>query len=80
MERWQEFMLRSVPAWEIEEVWLPKYREEDRPASLMKHVDWLRNSGFETVDVVWKYYNFAVYGHGKPRHNQMLKGTLNLPR
>lgn len=65
MEHWREFMLRSVPAWEIEEVWLPKYREEDRPVSLMKHVDWLRNSGFETVDVVWKYYNFAVYGAWK---------------
>jgi len=29
---------------------------------LMNHINWLRDIGFNDVDVVWKYYNYAVYG------------------
>ena len=61
MERWKTFMCRGVSRDEVENKWIPKYYEEDRPASLVEHFDMLRKSGFGTVDVVWKYYNFAVY-------------------
>ncbi len=35
----------------------------DRPATLEDNLKWLKDSGFEDVDVYYKYYNFAiVYG------------------
>ena len=42
--------------------WLPKYYDEDRPAKLTDHLAWLAKVGFADVDVVWKVYNYAVYG------------------
>jgi tRNA (cmo5U34)-methyltransferase len=62
MDRWKAFMRKSVPADEIENKWIPKYHEEDRPARLTEQLGWLEEIGFTGVDVVWKYYNFAVYG------------------
>ncbi|HEX2953847.1 MAG TPA: class I SAM-dependent methyltransferase [Bacillota bacterium] len=62
MEKWKAFLRKKVPNGEIEEVWMPKYYEEDRPASMTKHLDWLQKAGFKDVDVIFKYYNFAVYG------------------
>lgn len=65
MKKWKAFMKKSVSEEEIENKWLPKYREEDRPARLMDHLNWLNEVGFAEVDVVWKYYNFSVYGGKK---------------
>jgi tRNA (cmo5U34)-methyltransferase len=62
LSKWKEFMSRSVPLVEIENKWMIKYKEEDRPTSLMNHIKWLEEIGFKNVDVVWKYYNYAVYG------------------
>ncbi len=62
MEKWKSFMKKHVSEEEIENRWLPQYREEDRPAKLMDQMTWLSDIGFTQVDVVWKYYNFAVYG------------------
>lgn len=58
-------MNRYVSVDEIENKWMVNYKTEDRPTSLMNHVNWLRDVGFDDVDVVWKYYNFAVYGGRK---------------
>ena len=64
MEKWKQFMLKHVSEDEIENKWLQKYLEEDRPARLMDHISWLSEVGFSEIDIVWKYYNFAVYcGH-----------------
>ncbi len=62
LEKWKEFMRRSVSEQEIDEVWLRRYREEDHPVRLSSHLGWLKDAGFRDVDVIWKYYNFAVYG------------------
>lgn len=61
MNRWIEFMSRSVPKDEIFNNWIPKYKAEDRPAKLMDQLKWLKDIGFKYVDVIWKYYNFSVY-------------------
>jgi tRNA (cmo5U34)-methyltransferase len=66
MEAWKRFQRLRVSDDEIEGKWLPKYRAEDRPAKLTDQLDWLRGQGFQDVDVIWKYYNFAVYGGRKP--------------
>ncbi len=67
MEHWQEFMQRQISAEEVENVWLRKYAQEDRPAPLVEQLTWLSEIGYRDVDVLWKYYNFAVYGGVKPR-------------
>lgn len=66
MEKWKSFMKQYVSEEEIDNKWLPKYREEDRPAKLMDQITWLVELGFVNTDVIWKYYNFAVYGGHKP--------------
>ncbi len=65
MEKWQECMLLDVSQKELKQKWIPKYYDEDHPSKLMNQLDWLRNIGFSDVDVIWKYFNFAVYGGWK---------------
>jgi tRNA (cmo5U34)-methyltransferase len=62
MDEWRRFMGRRISADEIESKWIPKYQEEDRPAKLIDQLQWMEKIGFAEVDVLWKYYNFAVYG------------------
>jgi tRNA (cmo5U34)-methyltransferase len=59
---WKAFMQKGVSREEIENTWIKKYREEDRPAILTDQLNWLKTIGFKNIDVIWKYYNFAVYG------------------
>ncbi|WP_199302750.1 class I SAM-dependent methyltransferase [Oscillatoria sp. FACHB-1406] len=66
MNRWKDFMKKQVCQEEIENKWIPKYYEEDRPAILCHQLSWLEAIGFKEVDIIWKYYNFAVYGGRKP--------------
>ncbi len=61
MEKWIEFMSNNVGREEAEGKWVQKYYHEDRPAPLMKHFEMLKAAGFSSVDVIWKYYNYAVY-------------------
>jgi tRNA (cmo5U34)-methyltransferase len=62
MEQWRKFMSRNVSKDEVEGKWIPKYQAEDRPARLMDQLEWMTEIGFVDVDVIWKCYNFAVYG------------------
>lgn len=61
MEQWKNFMYKNVPENEVENKWIPSYYEEDRPASMVEHFEMMKEAGFNVVDVVRKYYNFAVY-------------------
>jgi tRNA (cmo5U34)-methyltransferase len=60
-EKWKEFMSKNVSAEEIENKWLKNYYAEDRPATTVAHLDMLRECGFPCVDIIYKYFNFAVY-------------------
>ncbi len=60
-KKWIEFMLQNVPEEEVEKKWLPKQKEEDFPVPLTHHLKWLDETGFKSIDVVWKYYGLAVY-------------------
>jgi tRNA (cmo5U34)-methyltransferase len=62
MEKWIAYMHRSCSMDAITNNWLVKYRNEDKPAGLIDQIKWLEDIGFSDVDVIWKYYNFAVYG------------------
>jgi tRNA (cmo5U34)-methyltransferase len=66
MEQWRGFMRHNISEQEIEDTWIAKYQAEDHPARLVDQLAWLTEIGFADVDVVWKHYNFAVYGGVKP--------------
>jgi tRNA (cmo5U34)-methyltransferase len=60
--KWKTFMKKNVSVDEIENKWIVNYKVEDRPTSLINHINWLNEIGFKNIDVVWKYYNYCVYG------------------
>lgn len=62
MREWRDFMALRISKDEIDGKWIPKYHEEDRPARLLDHLQWMKEAGFSDIDVLWKYFNFAVYG------------------
>lgn len=41
--------------------------EFDKPATLENNLKWLKNCGFEDVDVYYKYYNFVIFYAKKPK-------------
>ncbi len=61
MDQWKRFMRWNLSEEDVVNIWIPKYYEEDRPAPLMDNLDMLKEVGFKSVDVVWKYYNFATF-------------------
>ncbi|OUL37510.1 methyltransferase type 12 [Nostoc sp. T09] len=65
VSKWRKYMRLEVSVEEIEQKWMPQHYDEDHPAKLMSQLAWLRDMGFAEVDVIWKYYNFAVYGGRK---------------
>lgn len=62
LKKWTEYMSRSCEIDEINNKWLVTYKNEDNPAILLEQIKWLGEIGFKNIDIVWKYYNFAVFG------------------
>lgn len=71
MKKWKAFMSKGVSEDEINNKWLMNYYAEDRPAKMMSHLDMLMDCGFSSVDVIYKYFNFAVYT-GKKLKNPVI--------
>ena len=61
LQKWTNFMVNNTSIHEVENKWLPSYYAEDRPVSLLRHLGMLKETGFSMIDVVYKYYNYAVY-------------------
>ncbi|MBN1183206.1 MAG: class I SAM-dependent methyltransferase [Bacteroidales bacterium] len=62
INRWIEYINKTLPMDEILNKWIPSHKSEDNPAKLIDQLKWLEMIGFKSVDVIWKYYNFSVYG------------------
>jgi tRNA (cmo5U34)-methyltransferase len=65
MQRWKEYMYQNLPREEVDHGHMHRHEHNDSPAKFMDHMRWLEEAGFSSVDVVWKNYNFAVYGGKK---------------
>ena len=65
-KNWIDFMIMNLPEEEVMKKWIPKQIEEDFPAPLNKHLEWLKETGFKSIDVVWKYYGLVVYCGTRP--------------
>ena len=64
MKKWADFQSNQCNHAEIQER-EKRYNTEDHPFRLMDEIQWLKEAGFREVDVIWKYYHFAVYGGQK---------------
>lgn len=65
MNKWKEFMkANGLPAAKINDM-IRRHKKEDRPVTFEDELSIMRKAGFEDVDVVLKYYNFALYGGGR---------------
>lgn len=62
IKKWKKFLLNNYSEKEIETKWMPIHLKEDKPAKTIDHIKWLEKSGFKQIDVVWKCYNYMVYG------------------
>jgi len=64
VDHWKAFMAKNLSPTQIISV-LDKHKREDRPAELMFELETLKKTGFKNIEVVWKKYNFAIYGAEK---------------
>lgn len=60
--KWEEHVIKQITKNRLEIKTLEKYQADDNPSELFEHLKWLENSGFNKVETIWKYYNFAVFG------------------
>jgi len=60
--RWKEFLYRNFDKNAIEKELLPTYQAGDNPSPIFNHFKWLESSGFQEIEAIWKYFNFAVFG------------------
>lgn len=61
LKKWKEFMLLNLKKETIDDEVFKNYKEKDHPSKTLDEIDWLIQIGFKDVDIIWKYYNFAVY-------------------
>lgn len=61
MKKWEEFLSQYLSESEVNKNF-ERYYVEDSPESIVNHLKWLEEAGFRDVDVIRKYYNFALYG------------------
>ncbi len=61
LKKLKNFMAEHITREEIERDWIPKYGSVDFPVSMTTHLDMMKSCGFKDIDVVYKYYRFAVY-------------------
>ena len=61
IEAWKKYLRKGYSESEVKEI-IIQYYKEDSPAKLRDQIKWLETIGFRNVDVIMKYYNFAIYG------------------
>lgn len=66
IRKWREYMHQQGIDKETERRWLGQHYNDDFPSILLNQLSWLQRLSFTEVDVLWKYYNFAVYGGRRP--------------
>lgn len=67
LEKWKVFMRQYFSSFQINKVILKHKEAEDRPVKLTTEMKLLVDAGFRDIDIIWKFYNFAVYGGSKGR-------------
>lgn len=60
LKKWEKFILKSMTE-EFAKHNYGRYKREDRPSVLLDELERLKKIGFSHIEILWKYYNFAVY-------------------
>ncbi|MBU1199491.1 MAG: class I SAM-dependent methyltransferase [Nanoarchaeota archaeon] len=58
-EKWKEFLIKNLGEKEGY-YWFDNYKEEDLPNSVNEQIKWLKNAGFQEVECIWEYLNYAI--------------------
>lgn len=66
-KKWEEYLIKQSAKLKLGNEMLEKYQADDNPSTLYEHLRWLENAGFNQVETIWKYYNFAIFGGFKIR-------------
>jgi len=61
-KKWEEHMIKQFNKNRLKSKILERYQADDNPSKLFDHLKWLENSGFNQIETIWKYYNFAIFG------------------
>ncbi len=62
LKNWKDYMAQSISDEEINKKWLGRHRKDGNPEKLCVHLKYLEEIGFTNIDVIWKYYKYAVFG------------------
>lgn len=65
MELWKQWLRRYHSEEDLMEMVVNRYYEEDRPTTIVNHLNWLQEIGFKDVDVIWRKAKGAVFGGHK---------------
>ncbi len=57
---WKDFAFDQGASDDEWSMWMEHQKEHDHHASLLKHMDWLRDAGYDTVDCTWRYLLWAA--------------------
>lgn len=68
-QNWRNYLLENGLTGDDADKILANYHREDSPLSVFSHLELLKESGFQTVDVLWKKYNFCLYAGIKKQAN-----------
>lgn len=72
-KKWEEHLIKQYNKSRLDTNTLEKYQTDDNPSELFKHLKWLDISGFQQVETIWKYYNFAIFGGYKVESYEYLQ-------
>lgn len=64
LEIWREHLLNSFEIEKVDEI-LAIAKKSDSPSILLNQLKYFKKLGFKDINVVWKYYNHAVFGAKK---------------
>ncbi|MDR2425790.1 MAG: methyltransferase domain-containing protein [Endomicrobium sp.] len=62
LDKWLQYMKKNMTEKEIDEKWIPTHKNEDKPSKLSDQISQLKEAGFKTPEIVWKYYGFSIFG------------------
>jgi len=65
MEKWKTWLRQFHSEEDMMEMVINRYYEEDKPTTIVNHLNWMQEIGFRNVDVIWKRVKGVVYGGTK---------------
>lgn len=62
MGKWKSWLRQYHSEEDMMEMIINRYFEEDRPTTIINHINWMQELGFKEIDIIWKRIKSVVYG------------------